>query len=118
MHNNETIDDLRDVLIRAGFVRCDIAACNCGSWHHRYGYPERFRDFENALSDADHPPCNANGNSVFRALTELIAERDTLQSENERLRVALDSVRQKCCDRESNRYEVEMIATEALKEPK
>lgn len=75
---NETVDDLRDVLIRAGFVRCDIAACNCGSWHHRYGLPERFNDFEQALTEAGHPPCNANGHVVVRALAGLIAERDSL----------------------------------------
>lgn len=33
-------DEMRDVLLRNGFVECDISACNCGSWHHRYGLPE------------------------------------------------------------------------------
>lgn len=37
----DTADELRDVLIRNGFVRCDIPACNCGSWHARYGLKER-----------------------------------------------------------------------------
>ena len=27
------IDKLVDVLERNGFHRCDIPACNCGSWH-------------------------------------------------------------------------------------
>lgn len=35
LHERASI--LVDVLLRAGFVRCDAAACNCGSWHHRYG---------------------------------------------------------------------------------
>ncbi len=26
-------DELREVLLRNGFVTCDIPACNCGSWH-------------------------------------------------------------------------------------
>ena len=35
---------LRDVLMRSGFVPCDIPACNCGSFHHRYGLPERMNE--------------------------------------------------------------------------
>jgi hypothetical protein len=34
---------LRDVLTSKGFVECGIPACDCGSWHHRYGLPERWR---------------------------------------------------------------------------
>jgi hypothetical protein len=76
---NETIDNLRDVLLRNGFVRCDIAACNCGSWHHRYGLRERFNEFKDALTEAGHPPCNDNGNLPIRALAELIQERDAMR---------------------------------------
>ena len=64
------------VLIGNGFVRCDIDACNCGSWHHRYGLPERLRGVKDMLGEAGHPLCNENGNLVYKALGELIAERD------------------------------------------
>lgn len=74
----ESVDDLRDVLLRNGFVRCDIAACSCGSWHHRYGLRERWRELEELLSEAGHPLCNRNGNKMLNALAELIAERDAL----------------------------------------
>jgi len=72
-------NDLQEVLIRNGFVRCDIAACNCGSWHHRYGLPERLNEVKDMIGEAGHPLCNENGNLVNKALGELIAERDKLR---------------------------------------
>ena len=68
--------DLEGVLIRNGFVRCDIAACNCGSWHARYGLPERMQELRDALAEAGHALSNENGNLISRALAALIAERD------------------------------------------
>ena len=73
-------DALQDVLIRHGFVRCDIAACNCGSWHPRYGLAERYAEVRYALEDAGHPLTNENGNLVGSALKALVDERDNLQS--------------------------------------
>jgi hypothetical protein len=78
--DNETADELRDVLRRNGFVRCDIAACNCGSWHARYGLPERYDEVKDMLAEAGHPLCNENGNLVLNALKALIAERDMLHN--------------------------------------
>lgn len=75
----ETVDDLIDVLLRGGFVRCDSGVCGCGSWHHRYGYPQRMREFQEMLDEAGHPLTNANGNLLRNALAELIAERDALR---------------------------------------
>ena len=72
-------DELRDVLLRDGFVPCDIPACNCGSWHHRYGLPERMRDIEDTLAEAGHELSNANGNLPINALKALVAERDELR---------------------------------------
>ena len=91
------LDALQDVLSRNGFVRCDIPACNCGSWHARYGLPERMEELKDALSDAGHPLCNDNGNIILNALRELIAERDTIEAEmvercKELLRQARDYV--------------------------
>lgn len=79
----EEQDDLADVLLRNGFVRCDIAACNCGSWHARYGLPQRMEEIKGVLSDAGHPLCNENGNLVLNALKQLIAERDALRADAE-----------------------------------
>lgn len=73
-------DELRDVLLRSGFVPCDIPACNCGSWHHRYGLPERMQEIKDALDEAGHELSNANGNLTFNALKELVAERDRLRA--------------------------------------
>ena len=75
-----TADELRGVLIRNGFVQCDIPECNCGGWHHRYGLPERWEEVKEALSDAGYPLNNENGHLVLNALKALIAERDTLRS--------------------------------------
>lgn len=72
--------DTEGVLRRAGFVPCDIMACNCGSWHARYGLPERFDEIKQLLADAEHPLCNDNGNLVRNALRELIEERDQLRA--------------------------------------
>ena len=74
-------DQLRDVLWRGGFVMCDIPACNCGSWHHKYGLPERFREIADVLAEAGHELCNENGNLPIRALKSLAAERDQLRAE-------------------------------------
>jgi hypothetical protein len=82
----DELDALRDVLTRNGFVRCDIASCNCGSWHARYGYPQRFAEVKDALSDAGHPLCNDNGNLLANALAELIADRDALRAQAEALK--------------------------------
>ena len=79
MYDKFTVEELQDVLIRNGFVRCDIAACNCGSWHARYGLQERWREVKDALEEAGHPLCNENGHLVLNALQALIAERDKLR---------------------------------------
>ena len=74
---------LRDVLRRAGFVECDIPACNCGSWHHRYGLPERWSEIETAVAEAGFPLNNANGHLLLKAVNELIADRDQLRDDRD-----------------------------------
>lgn len=81
MYENETVEELRDVLRRNGFVPCDIAACNCGSWHPRYGLQERWEEIKEAVSEAGHPLCNDNGHILLNAIKELIAERDKLHDD-------------------------------------
>lgn len=78
-------DKLLDVLLRNGFVECDIPACNCGSWHHRYGLPQRFEEIKEALAEAGHPLTNENGNLAIRALGELVQGRDELRDALDRL---------------------------------
>lgn len=77
--NEYTVDELADVLLRAGFVECNIAACNCGSWHHRYGLPERFSEIKDALMDAGVLN-NETGNLPIRAIAKLVEQRDALRS--------------------------------------
>lgn len=79
-------DALTDTLRRKGFVPCDIAACNCGSWHHRYGLPQRMEEIREALTEAGHPLCNENGHLALKALAALVAERDALRADAERYR--------------------------------
>ena len=68
---------LTDVLRRGGFVECDIPACNCGGWHHRYGLPERWAEITQALIDADVLG-NSTGNKPLNAIKRLADERDAL----------------------------------------
>ena len=66
---------LEDVMLRNGFVKCDIPACNCGSWHHRYGLPERMDEIREALRDADVLD-NSTGNLPLNAIKKLHMQRD------------------------------------------
>lgn len=77
--------DLQDVLIRAGFTKCDIPACNCGSWHHRYGLPERFAEIKEVLIDADVLN-NDTGNLPLNAIKKLVLQRDAALADAERYR--------------------------------
>ena len=79
------IHRLRDVLIRAGFVECDIPACNCGSWHHRYGLPERMVEIHEVLQEADVLN-NSTGNLAVNAVRQLAQERDAAMADAERYR--------------------------------
>jgi len=81
----DEVSSLTDVLYRNGFVRCDIAACNCGSWHARYGLRERFEEIKDALSEAT----DLNGKTVLSALNEVITERDALAREVDACAAAL-----------------------------
>jgi len=70
---------LRNALLEQGCVPCDIPECNCGSWHAKYGYPERMEEIRNLLAGAGHPLSNENGNLARNALQVLIQERDSLK---------------------------------------
>lgn len=74
-------DDMQHTLERHGFRRCDIAACNCGSWHQMGGLVARWEELADVLAAAGHPLTNANGHLLRKALKALVAERDLLAKE-------------------------------------
>lgn len=78
-----------DFIERRGYRRCDIPACNCGSWHGGNA-EERLRDFHEELVNAD---VETNGKTLIGALREVLSERASLMAETERLRSALREAR-------------------------
>ena len=96
---------LTDVLRRGGFVECDIPACNCGSWHHRYGLPERWAEITQALIDADVLD-NSTGNKPLNAIKRLADERAAL------LRWKEDAVRN-CAQKRCGQKEAKITELEA-----
>ena len=79
-------DALTDTLHRHGFRRCDVPACACGQFHHRFGLPERMQEIKDALAAAGHEVSNENGNLPLGALASLVAERDALLADASRYR--------------------------------
>lgn len=59
------INNLRGVLERNGFRRCDIAACNCGSWHHVGGFKARFDEIKEVVEEAGY---STNGRTLLNAV--------------------------------------------------
>lgn len=53
-------------IAREGYVRCDIPACNCGSWHPREGWYARFVEIETEVGFA-------NGKTLLTSVKELRA---------------------------------------------
>lgn len=75
------LEAAESALVRHGFRKCNIAACNCGSWHHVGGLAERFDEIASDLSDAGYPLSNDNGHIARRALASLVASRDSWKRE-------------------------------------
>jgi len=84
------IAELKDVLLRSGFVHCDIPACNCGSWHHRYGLPERMEEIKDVLRKADVLN-NSTGNLPVKAINKLVTTLASHEATILKLREALES---------------------------
>ena len=82
---NAEIARLRDVLAGKGFVECGIPACDCGSWHHRYGLPERWAEIKEVLIHADVLN-NDTGNMPLNAIKKLISQLAERDEEIARLR--------------------------------
>jgi len=59
------------VLSNAGFRRCDIPACNCGSWHQIGGFKARFDEILEAVQEADY---STNGKTLLEVVKEVIAD--------------------------------------------
>jgi outer membrane murein-binding lipoprotein Lpp len=70
------VDDLKDILLRNGFVPCDVPACNCGSWHPRYGATALIREIATALEDGG---ISTNGITIPAAVNSLIAKNAELE---------------------------------------
>jgi hypothetical protein len=58
------------VLQSSGFRRCDIPACNCGSWHQVGGFAERFREIREAVEEAGY---STNGKILLDVIHEILA---------------------------------------------
>lgn len=61
-----------------GFRRCDIAACNCNSWHHVDGLAARFREIREAVEEAGY---STNGRTLLDAVKQIIGEASGLRSD-------------------------------------
>lgn len=60
--------ELRAVLERLGYRRCDIAACNCGGWHGGHS-AQRLTEIGDALVDAG---VDLNGKTILDGVKEII----------------------------------------------
>jgi len=80
------IERLKRLLCESGFVRCDIPACNCGSWHQTGGWAARFREIEEATHDYWQ-----NGETLLDRIKRMAAEI-------ERLRALAVAILTACCD--------------------
>lgn len=65
-------EDLRDVLLREGYRRCDIAACNCNGWHGGHAMA-RLNEIGDALEAAG---VSLNGSTILKRVQGLAAQRD------------------------------------------
>lgn len=74
-------DKLLGVLEQHGFRRCDIAACNCGSWHHIGGFAARFREIEEATEDYWE-----NGEVLLARIERIVSKLEAAERDAERYR--------------------------------
>jgi hypothetical protein len=62
----DELDKRRRFMESAGYRRCDIAACNCGSWHGGNAMA-RLMEIRDALGQE-----RVNGKTILSAVQELI----------------------------------------------
>lgn len=65
----QRLDRAEWVLNNAGFRRCDIPACNCGSWHQVGGYRARFDEIQEVVEEAGY---STNGRILLDVVKEII----------------------------------------------
>ena len=64
-------DAALDFIRREGYRRCDIAACNCGSWHGGYA-GDRLHEIREVLDDAGEP----GGVPIRERVRAVLIDRD------------------------------------------
>jgi hypothetical protein len=64
------------VMENAGFRRCDIAACNCNSWHQVGGFKARFDEIREVVEEAGY---STNGKTLLDCVVDLVAEVEELR---------------------------------------
>ena len=69
-------DKATDFIVRKGYRRCDIMACNCDSWHGGHA-SARLDEIREELDESD---ISTNGKTILGAVQELLAERDGLRA--------------------------------------
>ena len=60
----------------AGYVRCDISACNCSSWHGGHWH-RRFNDIQEAVEEAG---VSLQGVTLLDAVKGLLAAREKAEA--------------------------------------
>ena len=64
----ERLRDAEWVLENSGFRRCDIPACNCGSWHQVGGFKLRFDEIKEVVEEAGY---STNGRTLLDAVKDM-----------------------------------------------
>ena len=72
----ESRERLTSILYNNGFRVCDIAECNCGSWHQIGGFAARFREIEDASADEWR-----NGETLLTRIERIMLDLQALRGE-------------------------------------
>lgn len=67
----QRLDKAEWVLRNSGFRPCDIAACNCGSWHQVGGYRARFDEIKEVVEEAGY---STNGRTLLDAVKAMASD--------------------------------------------
>ena len=82
------LEEAERVLEHNGFRRCDIAACNCNSWHFVGGFKARFDEIKQVVEDAGY---STNGRTLLDAVKHMAKDATPLP-------VAEDAVERVCVE--------------------
>jgi hypothetical protein len=67
----ERLEKAEWVLRTSGFRKCDIPACNCGSWHQVGGFKARFDEIKEVVEEADY---STNGRTLLKAVEAMASD--------------------------------------------